>query len=99
MRPILCLLGVAASAALLLSMSGAAVSASTASSLSFTDPTGDASGAPDIANVAVTGNADTGTVSFSVTAPGSRASAPDGRTRVVEVLLDTDNDDATGSPA
>jgi hypothetical protein len=67
-----------------------------ASRLAFSDPAGDAAGAPDIAGVVVTGDARTGMLAFTVNASGTRAPSPDGMTRVVSVVLDTDSDRTTG---
>ena len=55
---------------------GSQAGAITPSLLTFTDPTSDASKAPDITNVAVTGDASTGAISFAVTAPRIRGGEP-----------------------
>lgn len=69
----------------------------TAGTGSFTDPAGDAKGAPDITAVSVTSDA-TGTVQLSVTVPG--VEAIDGAQQPeVDVWFDTDKNGATGSPA
>lgn len=69
----------------------------TAGTGSFTDPAGDAKGAPDITAVSVTSDA-TGTVQLSVTVPG--VEAIDGAQEPeVDVWFDTDKNGATGSPA
>jgi len=64
---------------------------------SFTDPTGDNQGAPDITGVTVTSDA-TGTVQISVTAPGlesiDRAKEPE-----IDLYFDTDKNSSTGSSA
>jgi hypothetical protein len=68
----------------------------TVSRLTYSDPAGDASTAPDVTTVSVVGDARTGMISFSVTATGVRPASPDGMTRWVSVWLDTDNNPATG---
>lgn len=84
-------------------VSGASAARGTAASgpslLSFTDPAGDASGAPDITNVAINGDAGTGTITISVTATGFKPASPDGMTRIVDLWMDTDNNRSTGSTA
>jgi hypothetical protein len=67
------------------------------SRLAFSDPAGDAAGAPDLTNVAVTGDARTGMLAFTVSASGTRAPSPDGLTRLVAVVLDTDSNPTTGN--
>jgi hypothetical protein len=67
------------------------------SSLTFTDPAGDASSAPDITNVAISGDASTGVLTFTVTAPGLEPANPDGLMRSVDFFLDTDRNSSTGS--
>jgi hypothetical protein len=67
------------------------------STLTFTDPAGDASGAADLTNVVVSGDASTGTISFTVTASGLEPAVADGSDRAVEILLNTDRNNATGS--
>lgn len=76
---------------------GSQAGAVTPSLLTFTDPTSDASTAPDITNVTVTGDASTRTISFAVTAPGFEAASPDGLVRTVDVFLDTDRNGSTGA--
>lgn len=66
--------------------------------LTFTDGTGDASGAPDITNVTVSGDANTGALTFAVTVTGYLPTSP-GLVRGVAVLLNTDRNDSTGSPS
>ena len=62
---------------------------------SFTDPTGDANGAPDITGVSITSDAG-GTVALSLTVPG--LGATDGaKNPEVDVFFDTDKNGTTGS--
>jgi hypothetical protein len=62
----------------------------------FPDPTGDSSGALDVASVAVSGNAQTGLMSISVSVPGYQPPVSDGQVRTVAVWLDTDRNASTG---
>jgi len=79
----------ALAASLLLTMSASAAGGP------FTDPAGDANGAPDISGVTITSDA-TGTVQASVTVPG--LSAIDGaKEPEVDVYFDTDKNTSTGS--
>lgn len=70
--------------------------AGTPSLLSFADVAGDAAGAPDLTEVAINGDAATGTIAITVNAPGNVPAAPDGLVRIVTVWLNTDNNMATG---
>jgi hypothetical protein len=63
----------------------------------FTDPAGDASGAPDVTGVAITGDEATGMFTVSVIATGAVPASPDGLSRRVDVWLNTDKNDSTGS--
>jgi len=69
------------------------------STITFTDATGDSTTAPDITNVAVQGDATSGTISFVVTATGLALPSADGSTRFVDLWLNTDRNDATGDSA
>lgn len=73
--------------------SGAAAIAGLAT---FTDPTGDAQGAPDLASVTINGDPATGTITFAVTASGFFPASPDGLKRAIIVFLDTDKNGSTG---
>ena len=79
------------------SLAGAAGSGP--STMTFPDPTGDAAGAADITNVAVNGDAGSGTITFTFTATGLALPSADGSERSVDLWLNTDRNDATGSPA
>ena len=61
----------------------------------FTDPTGDSGGAPDITNVVVDNDA-TGTITMTVTTANQADLATDAR---VDIIFDTDRNPATGSPS
>jgi hypothetical protein len=65
---------------------------------SFTDPTGDAPGAPDVTTVSVDGDAAAQRLTFSVTAPGYEPTTADGLEREVAVWIDTDQNGMTGDP-
>jgi hypothetical protein len=67
------------------------------STITFSDPSGDAAGAPDITNVAVTGDAASGTITFTATAAGLALPSADGSERSVDLWLNRDRNDATGS--
>jgi len=69
------------------------------STITFTDATGDATGAPDITNVAVQGDATSGTITFAATVTGLALPAADGSQRAVDLWLNTDRNDSTGSGA
>lgn len=69
------------------------------SKLTFSDPAGDAAGAADITNVAVNGDAASGTITFAVTASGLALPSADGSERSVDLWLNTDRNDSTGSGA
>lgn len=69
------------------------------STLTFTDPIGDAAGAADLTNVAVTGDAASGTITFALTATGLALPSADGSERSIDVWLNTDRNDSTGSSA
>ena len=66
------------------------------STITFTDATGDATSAPDVTNVAVQGDATSGTITFAVTVTGLALPSADGSTRFVDLWLNTDRNDATG---
>jgi hypothetical protein len=69
------------------------------STLTFDDPAGDSSGGPDITNIKVDGDAASGTITFTVTASGLPLTAADGSQREVDLWLNTDRNDSTGSPS
>jgi hypothetical protein len=64
---------------------------------SFTDPSGDAKGAPDITAVSITSDA-TGMVQMSVTAPGLEA-IDGAQEPEIDLYFNTDKNGSTGSPA
>jgi hypothetical protein len=72
--------------------------AATARSATFTDPSGDAQGGPDVTRVAVSGDAASGTLAVTVTAPGYGAAVAGGLERDIVAWLDTDANDSTGDP-
>lgn len=80
--------------AVLVSASGAAP----AGSATFTDPSGDAQGGPDVTRVAVSGDAATGALALTVTAPGYAAAVSGGVERDIVVWIDTDRNGSTGDP-
>lgn len=80
--------------ALLVSASGAAP----AGSATFTDPSGDAQGGPDVTRVAVSGDAATGVLALTVTASGYSAAVAGEAERDIVVWIDIDRNDATGDP-
>jgi hypothetical protein len=83
-----------------LALSGLAGAAGTGpSTLTFNDPAGDAAGAADITGVGVTGDAASGTIIFTVTASGLALPSADGSQRSIDVWLNTDRNDSTGSAA
>jgi hypothetical protein len=83
-----------------LALSGLAGAAGSApSTITFTDPSGDAAGTADITGVAVTGDAASGTMTFTVTASGLALPTADGSQRSVDLWLNTDRNDSTGSAA
>jgi hypothetical protein len=61
----------------------------------FTDPTGDSGGAPDITNVVVDNDA-AGTITMTVTTANQADLATDA---LVDIIFDTDRNPATGSPS
>lgn len=65
----------------------------------FSDPAGDASGAPDITSTTVRGDPSTGLMSVAVTIAGYQPPVVDGKVRWVNVWLDTDKNGGTGSTA
>jgi hypothetical protein len=65
--------------------------AASAGSAAFTDPGGDANGAPDIASVSLSDVPGTGEITATVTAAGLVPSTS------VDVWLDTDKNSSTGS--
>lgn len=67
-------------------------------SATLTDPTGDGQGGPDVTRVAINGDATTGMIQLTVTAPGFSPAAPDDRERDILVWLDTDQNRSTGDP-
>lgn len=69
------------------------------STITITDATGDATGAPDVTHVGVSGDAASGTMTFTVTATGLALPAADGSQRSVDLWLNTDRNDQTGSGA
>jgi hypothetical protein len=81
----------------LASGSSAGTEASGPWTATFTDPAGDASGAPDVTGVAITGDEATGMFTLSVSATGAVPANPDGLTRAVNVFLNTDKNNSTGS--
>jgi len=86
-------LAVAAALAATLAL-GSSASAGTGS---FTDPAGDATGAPDITGVSISSDA-AGTVQLSVTVPGLEA-VDGAKNPEVDIYFDTDKNSATGSTA
>jgi hypothetical protein len=83
-----------------LALSGLAGAAGTGpSTLTFNDPAGDAAGAPDITGVGVTGDATSGTITFTVTASALALPSADGSQRSIDLWLNTDRNDSTGSAA
>jgi hypothetical protein len=72
--------------------------AATSGSATFTDPAGDSGAAPDITSVTINGDPATRTITVTVTAAGYVPASPDAMERDIDVFLDTDNNDATGSP-
>lgn len=76
--------------------SSAATSASSATS-TFTDPSGDAGGAPDVSTAAVNGDTTSGVFSLAVTALGFTPTSANFLPRSISVFLDTDKNAATGS--
>jgi hypothetical protein len=66
------------------------------STITFADATGDSTSAPDITNVAVQGDAASGTITFAISATGLALPTADGSTRFVDLWLNTDRNDATG---
>jgi hypothetical protein len=81
----------------LASGSSAGTTASEPWTATFADPAGDASGAPDVTAVAITGDEATGMFRLSVSATGAVPASPDGLTRTVQVLLNTDKNNSTGA--
>jgi len=69
------------------------------STLTFTDSAGDAAGAPDLTNVALEGDGASGTITFTLTATGLDLASADGSQREIDLWLNTDRNDSTGSPA
>jgi hypothetical protein len=65
----------------------------------FTDPTGDAQGAPDVKSITINGDPATGAMTVAVTVTGILPASEDGLTRNVSVFLDTDKNESTGSPS
>lgn len=92
--------GAAIALALIMSVASAGRGAASngPSVLSFTDPAGDASGAPDITGVTITGDATAGMISFAVTATGLEPASADGSSTSVDLFLNTDRNRSTGSP-
>lgn len=77
--------------------SASARSSESQSILEFNDPAGDASGAPDITAVDLSGNAATGQITFHVVATGLVPATADGRLRAVDFWLNTDRNASTGN--
>ena len=71
--------------------------AAASGSASFTDPVGDANGAPDITTITVNGDSETGAVELSLTAMGIMTADPASIPDVV-VYLNTDQNATTGMP-
>jgi hypothetical protein len=69
-----------------------AVGAPTANSTTFEDSTAEAAGAPDITTVVVSNN-DAGVITFKINVPGRATLTED---MIVELLVDADNNPATG---
>lgn len=67
--------------------------------VTFSDPVGDSRGGPDVTTVAIDGDAPSGTIKVTVTAPGYLPTSPDAFQRTVRLWLDTDKNPATGDPA
>ena len=89
-----------AAAIALLALSGFAGAAGGGpSTLAFTDAAGDATGAPDMTKVTINGDAVSGTITFALTAAALPLSTADGSQREVDLWLNTDRNDSTGSPA
>ena len=65
----------------------------------FGDPAGDSRGGPDVTTVAIDGDAPSGTIRVTVTAPGFLPASADAFQRSVRLWLDTDRNRATGDPA
>lgn len=70
----------------------ASPAAATANTATFQDSTGEAPDAPDITTVVVS-NTDAGQISFRINGPGRLAEG-----MLVDVLIDADNNPATGTP-
>src|SRR5436305_9215058 len=83
----------AGAAALVAAAAGLLAAAAGAGPAAFGDPAGDSGTAPDITNVAVSDTGAGGAISVGVTA------APLSAGGSIEVFLNTDKDDATGSPS
>ena len=84
----------------LLALSGLAGAAGGKPSvLAFTDSAGDATGAPDMTKFTINGDAASGTITFGLTASGLALSSADGSQRQLDLWLNTDRNDSTGSPA
>ena len=89
-----------AAAVALLALTGLAGAAGgKPSALAFTDSAGDAPGAPDKTKVAINGDAASGAITFGLTAAGLALSSADGTQRELDLWLNTDRNDSTGSPA
>lgn len=94
-----CTLLVAAAGVLVASPgASSATQAAASGSATFTDPTGDAQGGPDATRVAINGDATTGVIQLTVTAPGFTPATPDDRERDILVWLDADQNRSTGDP-
>jgi hypothetical protein len=79
--------------------SSSASSAAEPWTLTFDDPSGDASGAPDLTRVAIDGTEVSGTYTFTASVADLDPVTPDGLEREVDVWLDTDENRSTGSPS
>jgi len=88
-------LGAAAATALTLAV-GAAGNAAPAAA-TFTDPAGDAPGAPDITAVSLADDAASGTITIKVTAVGFGTVATAGGENLVKAYINADRNESTGS--
>lgn len=91
--------GLAISAGLVTSVAAhpGGVAAATGSA-TFSDAAGDSGAAPDITSVTINGDPATRTLTVTVTAAGYLPTTPDAMEREIDVFLDTDKNNATGSP-
>jgi hypothetical protein len=89
-------LGVAAAAASVAVPRGA--TATTSGSASFSDPAGDANGAPDVTAITISDDPASGVVQFTLTAVGTTAIDP-AKEPELNIFIDTDRNTGTGSPS